>query len=377
VAKDFAETQGMSLEDLEARAVSLVMPSDEDFRINAYKPSDVDQWKWLRGGVAWPEKAPPDPPWILRMPGPGPGVLPTGKVSVLASPGGTGKSFVLAALALAITTGRPFLKGPGLSRGWLDINGEKGRVAVIFGEDDDDDVARRFYYQAKALGLSKEDRLLAGEKLLALGGQGTRFQLINGEKASYSYTDLMKNLTAFLKEEVKRTGETFRAILLDPLARFSPPEGETDNHAATRLVEALETMAHSEELGRPLVMASHHTRKSSGDGADPADKIRGASGLRDGVRWAAMLERKSALKELLPTGISGLVEAECVKSNVGAWPEKILLGRVEGGGLRGLSEEEEDQACDAMEAAKDTKRKKKEQPDKKVKTSTKKEDHHA
>jgi hypothetical protein len=90
-----------------------------------------------------------------------------------------------------------------------------------------------------------------------------------------------------------------------------------------------------------------------------------------------MLERKHADKELLPRGISGLVEAECVKSNVGAWPEKILLGRVEGGGLRGLSEEEEDHAWNAMEAAKDTKRKKKEQPDKKPKASTKKEYHHA
>jgi hypothetical protein len=85
-----------------------------------------------------------------------------------------------------------------------------------------------------------------------------------------------------------------------------------------------------------------------------------------------MLERKHADKGVLPPGISGLVEAECVKSNVGAWPEKILLGRVEGGGLRGLSEKEEDRAWEAMEAAKDAKRKKREQPAKEAKATTKK-----
>lgn len=365
MAKDLAETDGLSMDDLKARAKPAEghpPPSKEEPAPEP--PSDIARWSWLRGDGAWPEKAPPDPPWILRLPssgtGPGGGVLPSGKVAVLASPGGTGKSFVLTALALAITTGRPWLKGPGLSQAWLDIYGGKGRVAVIFGEDDDNDVARRFYCQAQALGLSTEDRYESSNRLLALGGQGKRFQLINGEKAGYTHTDLQSKLTTFLEEEVQRNGEPFRAILFDPLARFSPPEGETDNHAATRLVEALEKLAHSDTLGRPLVMASHHTRKSTVDGSDPADRIRGASGLRDGVRWAAMLERRNTAKEFLPIGIDGVVEAECVKSNVGAWPEKILLGRVEGGALRGLSLAEEVKVRDAISAfGKDEKAQKK------------------
>jgi RecA-family ATPase len=264
------------------------------------------------------------------------GVLPTGKVGLLAAPGGTGKTFALTALAFSIALGRPWF-GNGANTSWLNCP-RRGRVVLLLGEDDTYDVQRRILTQARALGLCDSDRAGVNAQLLALGGQGQRFQLLCGEKENYAEHPVASGLYELLRQEALERGP-FRAILLDPLSRFSPPEAETDNHAATRLVEVLERFAGSAELGRPLVMASHHTRKGNGEGADPADRIRGSSGLRDGVRWAALMTREEI--HPLPHLVEGLVRIECVKSNVGAWPKALHLARVAGGALRGLSEEEQ------------------------------------
>lgn len=340
---------GLSLEALETLAEPMPLPSPSPSSTNdadAAEARNVAGWGWIEDSNAWPPTEPPAPDWLLVGPsstgiGHGPGVLPAGKVALLAAPGGTGKSYALAALALALVTGRPWFGAEGVAvQGWLHVRPPGGgRVAVIFGEDDPSDVARRFYHQGRALSLTLDDRRRASGRLLALGGAGRRFTLTTDEDGipPYSVTPEGRGLRRFLEEAVQRTGEPFRAILLDPLARFSPPDAEVDNHAATRLVEALEGLAQSENLGKPLVLAAHHTRKSKeGEGDWGADSIRGASGLVDGARWAARMRRLETNKEPLPRGVYGLVEVRCVKSNVGTWPDPIKLAQVEGGALRAL-----------------------------------------
>ncbi len=310
----------------------------------AQEAAQVATWGWIEDGEAWPTIEPPPPDWLLVAPArdggviPS-GVLPAGKVALLAAPGGTGKSYALAALALALVTGRSWFGADQIgARGWLQVRPPRGgRVAVIFGEDDPADVMRRFYHQGRALSLTAEDRSRLPGRLLALGGSGRRFTLTTDEDGvpPYSPTPEGVGLKRFLEDSVQQTGEPFRAIILDPLARFSPPDAEIDNHAATRMVEALEGLAQSSALGKPLVLAAHHTRKGRDNDAEwSADSIRGASGLVDGARWAARMKRIDA--DILPQGIYGLVEIGCVKSNVGSWPDPIRLGRVEGGALRAL-----------------------------------------
>ena len=338
---------GLSLEALEILAEPMPLPNPEPtptINADSAEARKVAGWGWIEDSFAWPASEPPQPDWLLVGPssngiGPGPGILPAGKVALLAAPGGTGKSYALAALALALVTGRPWFGAEGMAvQGWLHVRPPGGgRVAIIFGEDDPSDVARRFYHQGKALSLTVEDRKRVTGRLLALGGSGRRFTLTTDENGTppYSSTPEGRGLRRFLEETVQRTGEAFRAIILDPLARFSPPDAEIDNHAATRMIEALEGLTQSEALGKPLVLAAHHTRKAKdGDGDWAADAIRGASGLVDGARWAARMRRIEST--VLPRGIHGLVEVRCVKSNVGSWPEPIKLARVEGGALRAL-----------------------------------------
>ena len=81
-----------------------------------------------------------------------------------------------------------------------------------------------------------------------------------------------------------------RLIILDPLSRFAGPDSETDNSAATRFVQSVESL--TKAPGNPAVLLAHHTPKSTrGKDTDSLDAnaVRGASALVDGVRWAATL----------------------------------------------------------------------------------------
>jgi hypothetical protein len=54
----------------------------------------------------------------------------------------------------------------------------------------------------------------------------------------------------------------------------------------------------SAEHGSPSVIASHHTKKRNGEfKGDSVDLIRGASALKDGARWAAVLEQQKRTKD--------------------------------------------------------------------------------
>jgi hypothetical protein len=77
------------------------------------------------------------------------------------------------------------------------------------------------------------------------------------------------------------------------------------------------------------VLVAHHTSKAgrTGDIADGASKIRGASALTDNARWAALLEAGEADDE---------VSFEVVKSNYGGKPY-FPLARGDDGVLRGAT----------------------------------------
>lgn len=292
-----------------------------------------DKWKTLHelGGLDWFATAPPRRRWLLELAGldadtgeRSTGVLPLGKVGMLAAAGAAGKTMALVQLALAVATGRE----------WLDTytTPNPGHVLLALGEEDLEEVRRRIYYAAKQMRLTDEQRQLAAERIVALPLAGTRLALtgLGGDQ-----TDVLKELTDLLNE----SGHEWRLIVLDPLSRFAGCDTEKDNAAATLFIEAVETLL--EVPGKPTVLLAHHTNKSSrGDegNATATNAVRGSSGLTDGARWVTQLEPvKLEFKD-----DRDRVTLAFSKGNYTRRLPKLVLVRCDGGALRAETKAERD-----------------------------------
>ena len=111
--------------------------------------------------------------------------------------------------------------------------------------------------------------------------------MLRGLKDNFTYkgyrvltaTDGEEGLTAALNERPD-------LIILDPASRFSTGD-DNDNRIATRFIQYLESLRKAGGEDTTLLF-THHTRMDKG--GSMADSIRGASALRDGVRWALLLQ---------------------------------------------------------------------------------------
>lgn len=222
--------------------------------------------EWVTVGAEWLVTPPPAREYLLRAADTDDGVLPRGIVALLAAAGSTGKSYFLTALALAVAAGSEA----------CGLRAQRGRVLLVLGEESPDEARRRVYAQAGAMGIAVEqiaDRLVvwaAAGKSLVLTNEGGR------------ETVFARDVRARLASEPY--GE-WAMIALDPLSRFGALDVETDNAAATRLVEVFESFA--QVAGRPTVVVSAHTSKASRTAEGTPDP-RGSSAIWDGVRhvWA-------------------------------------------------------------------------------------------
>jgi hypothetical protein len=219
-----------------------------------------------------------------------------GKVGLFAAAGGTGKSSAFGQLAISLATGLTWF-GPG---GWAPVG--TMRVLLLAGEDDEEELSRRLFFSAKDIGAVSDEALeLVARNVVAipLAGRGCALTMDD----SFSNTTLLPE-TAFAVavrdhvRDVAAQGRPYGIILIDPLSRFAGFDVEKDNAAATRWVQVVETLT-APECGQPAVMAAHHTKKRNGDDHESAavELIRGASALKDGVRWAAVLEQQKRSKD--------------------------------------------------------------------------------
>jgi hypothetical protein len=199
--------------------------------------------------------------------------MPAGKVAMIAAPGGTGKSQALVQLAVALASGTR----------WLETYRppQAGAVLLALGEEDGEEMHRRIRKAVRAMGWPETaDGVARNLHALSLCGKHASFIDEAGEE-----TDFYKDFHAGLKA----WGVEWSLIILDPASRFLGPDAEKDNAQATRFIECLERL--TELPGRPTVLFAHHTNKEGLAGNTDQGAARGSSGLTDGARWQANLDR--------------------------------------------------------------------------------------
>ena len=291
----------------------------------------VAEWSAAEG-ADWLRDKPPARVWLATDVGKK-GVLSRAVVAILASAGGVGKTFALCELAILVAAGSTDTDHQRL---WLDnlrVNG--GRVLFLAGEESADELRRRLH--------AVTERLLAAEKEFPRGLlDEVRRRLVVVPSAGMTDLPLLEAINggnlhpshrhAEIVDALKQGDDPFVLVIVDPLARWAAGEIDKDNAAACAVISALEAFipagARDGEAG-PCVLVAHHTSKAgrTGDIADDASKIRGASALTDNARWAALLEAGEADDE---------VSFAVVKSNYGL-KARFKLARGDRGVLRGAT----------------------------------------
>lgn len=272
----------------------------------------VADWRWLE-----PDNEAPPLRTLLRQRD-GAAFLPQGIVAMLASPGGTGKSWALVQLAVSIASGKDWLATYPVT--------EPGHVLMLMGEEDPDELHRRVRETVRAIGWTQTVEG-ASRRLHAASLSGQRAAMTDDRGEPTEWVDQLARAI-----ESWPGVDAWRLIILDPASRFMGAEAETNNAQATRFVEQLERL--TKIKGRPTVLVAHHTNKGALAGQTDQGAARGASALVDGVRWQANLDR--VLDESAggkPKAKPNEVELRLVKRNhVPAAPD-LRLQRGAGGFL--------------------------------------------
>ena len=290
--------------------------------------------------VEWFDKPPPTRQWLLTRDGHGSdagkkgvGFLPLGKVGMLAAAGGVGKTMALVQLALSVATGREWLGD------FTVPEASRGHVLLALGEEDAGEVHRRLYNAFRAMWPSEEGRhsdeqrramALAQERITVVPLSGVPCSLVTTNPTTRTTEE--STALAGLRDLLEHADHEWSLVVLDPLSRFAGVETETDNAAATRFVQAVETLV--TVPGNPTVLLAHHTTKGSrgeeGENASDTTDARGASAITDGVRWVARLSPvKSTENDPGPKRAT----LTLTKSNYGPLDKKRTVKRADGGAL--------------------------------------------
>ncbi len=243
--------------------------------------------------------------------------LRKGIVAALVGAGGIGKTHCLTQLALSITTGTPFLK--------IYSVVEAGHVFMGLGENDPDDIHRLLRKHTKNKSDYEIDLASKRLSVMSFMGQQSAFAAKEGVPTK-TYSNFLKALID------KEPEEGWTLIILDPISRFFGPDTETDNSAATQFIALLENII-LKLKSKPTIIFGHHMNKQNlGNTITDQNASRGASGITDGARWQANLEKVESDNdnERFDRNKIGF---RVVKSNFGAIPEPHILEKDEEGRL--------------------------------------------
>ena len=286
--------------------------------------------------TAWYVKAPPRREWLLQdgRSKSTDGVLPCGKVGLLIAEGGAGKTMALIQLAIAKAVGLHWL-------GTFMIP-KPGRVLLVLGEEDAEEVHRRVFNARRSMNVDAP----AEDAIVAIPLAGMPCAMIEVDERG---NPIDTAFLAWLRSIAKQRGP-FELIIVDPLSRFAGADAEADNAAATRFIQALESIA--TETGATVIVA-HHTNKlaRTNGAAVTGASSRGSSAIYDGVRWAAALSSERVAFDDGQVGerLGELVTFSVVKSNYSRKADPLLLRRdgANGGALLPLDDADREMIAEA------------------------------
>lgn len=210
-----------------------------------------------------------------------------GITAMLAGAGGSGKTHLLAQLAISIAFGEPWL-------GFYPVE-EKGNVFLGIGENDDEDIHRlmsKIFKKTSKETTSQHSFSEACNRLAITSFSGKNAAFLVKEQATPFYEKLLYHL----KQKEPATG--WSCLIFDPISRFLGPDVEANNASATNFISLLEKMI-AELKGKPTILFGHHMNKNSfGHFHTDQGSARGSSALTDGVRWQANLEKQKGEDKL-------------------------------------------------------------------------------
>lgn len=270
-------------------------PAARERAIPQAEPDPAKPAIWL-DDAAWCEEQIEQRPWVV------PGYFMRGAVTVLAGPGGAGKSSLMLAWGIAAAVGETF--GAFAPKAAC-------RVLVYNVEDDKTEQRRRLSAALRTFGRYPTD--IAG-KLLRVGPTGLGTLIEHDQQLGRLHdTPALVELEAAIR--------TLKPdlVILDPLAELHNGE-ENDNTVLRLVVARLRQIARDHDCAIGIL---HHTRK--GGTAGDVDAIRGASALvaagRAGFTVFPMSEQEAEELGITGTARRAYVRVDSVKSNYAAATE--------------------------------------------------------
>lgn len=202
-------------------------------------------------------------PWVYGID------LVRGEITVLAAPGGLGKSSLAIGMAVSLATGQPLLEER--------IYGGQAATLYINAEDSRDEMRRRIWAFCLRHSIAEGDL----QKLLLLGSDNRQTQKLSFLRLDKGNSVLdeqgFATLEALLDEH--RPG----VLILDPLVAMCGGGNVNDNAAMSLVMRDLKRLANDFHCA---VLVLHHTRK--GSDLSTAEAIGGASAIVNLARRALM-----------------------------------------------------------------------------------------
>lgn len=242
--------------------------------------------------------------------------MPRGKVCILVSEGGIGKSLLCLHLASSLAlpnAEKTHLRRP--PRGvfeesqsglgfFLKPVPRSGKVVLLFAEEDENTCL----YRLQRLLPKGQDGRVDPQLLKALSGRLIPMPLsgltgeiesdlsLSGAAQMWSSENNTHRSPEDREEELRNALDEIAGddgidlIIFDPLAQFGGADFEKDNAEATRLMHVFDRL--TAVKGNPAVLLIHHSSKSGSSNKDRlANALRGSSALHSSARWVAILKR--------------------------------------------------------------------------------------
>ena len=227
-----------------------------------------------------------------------------GEITILAAPGGAGKTALATGMAIEIATNTELLGER--------IFGDDLKVLFINGEDSGTEITRRVwaFYLAHAHKLAGQNL----DHLFVAGANDLRVQRLAFLRTTdRNFSTLDRNGFDVLEDALKILRPD--ALILDPLVAFCGGGNMNDNSVMSLVIRELKRLATTFDCA---VLVVHHTRKGADDGN--AEAISGASATvnlaRRAIMPVIMTSEEAKTLGVLPSERSRYLKLVDAKSNL-------------------------------------------------------------